>query len=93
MKKTNISKILNYLANDVSYPGTLSSRVAENRLNVSRLSSRIYELREAGFTIFTNSRKTPAGKVSVYRLHPSERKAARQVAAQNVGAENIRLAA
>lgn len=86
---TDIAKLLKHMANDTTTTGTLSTRFARGVLKVSRPAARIYEIRQAGFTVWTNTRKVDGKKVSVYRLHPAQRKQAMKVAEANVGAASL----
>ena len=68
-KKTQIEKLLNRLTTGAN----LTVSEAKNRLGVSRLAARIYDLRQEGFTIYTNQVRIKAGpnrgrRVTAYRL-------------------------
>lgn len=68
--KTQLEKIMNAL----STGRHLTRSEAEARLGINRLSARIYDLRQEGFTIYTNkikSKKTGT-KVFGYRLATPE---------------------
>lgn len=64
------------LARRLSTGKNLTVAEARSRYGIKRLSARIYDLREAGFPIFTNKRVMKGGanrgrEVTTYRLHVS----------------------
>lgn len=70
MSKTQNQKLLERLSSGKN----LTVREASSRYRIQNVSARISELREAGFTIFTNRVKVKGGAdrgrvVTAYRLH------------------------
>jgi hypothetical protein len=68
-KGTQIVRILNYMKSGKE----LTTSEARSKLRVARLSARIFELREMGFTVFTNRKTATAGpergqRVTTYTL-------------------------
>lgn len=66
---TQLLRILNHLKSGKD----LTVNEARTKLRVARLSARIHELRERGFTIFTNRKTVTAGtergkRVTAYTL-------------------------
>ena len=64
------------LARRLSTGKNLTEAEARSRYGIKRLSARIYDLREAGFPIFTNKRVMKGGanrgkQVTAYRMHVS----------------------
>lgn len=64
------------LARRLSTGKNLTATEAYSRYGIKRLSARIYDLREAGFPIYTNKRIMKGGpnrgrEVTAYRLHVS----------------------
>ena len=62
-KLTQLEKILREMNK-----GKQVSRALATRLGVSNLSARITNLRDAGYTIYCNSRKVDGKAVTMYRL-------------------------
>jgi hypothetical protein len=74
MSKLSVrSKLLNYFFNPVY--NTLTVAQAQARFGIVNVSARINELRQDGFSIYTNTKTLEDGrKISFYRLGtPSER--------------------
>lgn len=74
MNKLSVnSKLLNYFFNPVY--NTLTVAQAQARFGIVNVSARINELRQDGFSIYTNTKTLSDGrKISFYRLgRPSER--------------------
>lgn len=66
VKLSQNERVLAYLAKG----NKLTSRVANSRLNITRLSARIFDLREAGWVIYSNPVK---GQGTVqYRLDTND---------------------
>lgn len=63
-RKTHKQKILNFLGSGKQ----LTTRYAQSRLGVNRVSARIYDLREDGWVIFTNAKTVNGRRVFQYRL-------------------------
>ena len=76
------SKVLAYLSKTGSY-NTLTAAKMQSVFGVSNPSATINELRNEGYSIYLNTRKTPSGeKVSFYRLGtPTKRVVAAGIAA------------
>mgnify|MGYP003332736490 FL=1 len=76
------SKVLAYLSKTGTY-NTLTAAKMQSVFGVSNPSATINELRNEGYSIYLNTRKTPSGeKVSFYRLGtPTKRVVAAGIAA------------
>lgn len=76
------SKVLAYLSKTGTY-NTLTASKMQSVFGVSNPSATINELRNEGYSIYLNTRKTPNGeKVSFYRLGtPTKRMVAAGIAA------------
>ena len=64
--KTQKSKLLNRLSTGKN----LTVTEAVKRLGVNRVSARIFELREEGYNIQTNTVKRAGNKVTAYQMQP-----------------------
>lgn len=67
MAKTQIDRLFNRLLTGKN----LTAAEARRRFGVQRLSARIHELRNNGFTIYTNTVRVNGRKVTAYRLDPN----------------------
>jgi len=64
------SRILNYLAkkSPKGVNNTLTTRQAQSRFGISNVAARVAELRQEGYSIYTNSKKTAQGnRLALYR--------------------------
>lgn len=78
--KSQVSKILNFLAKTTSVPGKLNNQVAKKTLGVTRLAARIHDIRNLGFTVYSNPRKVNGETVTFYRLATEQAKSAKRFA-------------
>lgn len=71
-KSTNqLNKIVRFL----SRGNQISSAVAERKFGVRRLPARIYDLRQEGFKIYTNTKRVSGRNVTFYRLDTAQQSA------------------
>lgn len=64
------SRILTYLAktNPRGVNNTLTVRQAQTRFRISNVAARVLELRQEGYAIYTNTKKTAQGtRLAMYR--------------------------
>lgn len=64
-KTTQISKLVKRLSTGVNLTKAEAKRIG---INTDRLSRMVYDLRQEGHTIYTNTVNTRNGKVTAYRL-------------------------
>jgi ribonucleotide monophosphatase NagD (HAD superfamily) len=64
MTKTKTERLAKFLQNG----GDITESQAQARFGIANLSATVAELRSQGYCIYTNTLKTKAGEVSLYRM-------------------------